>query len=146
VHEYLTQDGGTVHDYKLKVHDLSNASSAALPPKKKLDIPVPHISVNDSYLTDVKADYARPREFIRYKRSTPEEEAVRVDYNLDKGDMSFLENHEKWGKNGTESEKIDKIVTGGRSRVNEDLDDVPEELRKFYEGDEEEGVGDIEVR
>ncbi|GMH68453.1 hypothetical protein TrRE_jg6814 [Triparma retinervis] len=145
VNEILAQDGTNIITYKRKVHDLSNASSAALPPKKKLDIPVPHIMVNDSYLTDVSADYSRPKEFIRYKRLTPKEREAGIDYNLDTVDMEFLENHEKWGKNGTEREKIEKIVTGGRSRVNEDLDGVPEELRKFYEGEEEEGVGEIEV-
>ena len=101
--------------------------------------------VNDSYLTEVQGDYVRPNEFIRYKRQTPEERESGVDYNLDTVDMEFLENHEKWGKNGTEREKIEKIVTGGRSRVNEDLDGVPEELRKFYEGEEDEGVEEIEV-
>ncbi|GMH96293.1 hypothetical protein TrST_g8473 [Triparma strigata] len=93
----------------LKRYDLSSASTASIPPKKRLDIPVPVITKVQTYFSDLKADFEIPPSLVRLKVTTRSSEAKVVSYSLDSSDASWLRNHGVYGVNGSETKRIAQL-------------------------------------
>jgi enhancer of polycomb-like protein len=67
-------------------------------PRPKLDIPVPHLTVNPTYHQDVPANFTLPRSYVRYHRVASEDEYMdRLDYAADQEDEAWLEANTKFG-------------------------------------------------
>ena len=73
------------HGRLQRITDLGDSALTATPslqPRVKLDIPVPTITHVESYYQDIPDDYEVPRSYVRYQRSTTEENESSVEYNL----------------------------------------------------------------
>ena len=66
-------------------------------PRPKLEIPVPHLTINETYHRDVPANYDLPRSFVRYHKVTAEDFIERRDYVADWEDEQWLAKNSKFG-------------------------------------------------
>ncbi len=71
----------------------------SLQTKPKLDIPVPRITIVESYNKDLPANYIIPKSYVRYQKATVEEIENTIEYNLDEDDELWLANHPIFGTN-----------------------------------------------
>jgi len=74
----------------VQITDLTNATSALLPPKPKLEIPVPDITAVDSYEDDVSATYSLPTCYVRNQRLSSKYDDSDFHYLADEVDEQFL--------------------------------------------------------
>ncbi|GMH60448.1 hypothetical protein TL16_g03053, partial [Triparma laevis f. inornata] len=113
----------------LKRHDLSSASTASIPPKKILDIPVPVITKVQTYFSDLKSDYVIPPSLIRLPITTRLAEHTTLAYSLDPEDANWLRSNAVYGIEGTETNRIQAL----KSKMNANylsLDDDMDEGSK----------------
>ncbi|GKZ00085.1 hypothetical protein MPSEU_000961900 [Mayamaea pseudoterrestris] len=107
----------------VSVQDLGDAISTATPlvvPRPKLEIPVPHLTVNDTYHRDVPANYELPRSYVRYHRVTSDEFMARLDYVADLEDEEWLESNTKFG--GAVDLVVDEANNGAMEDEQKDKD------------------------
>jgi len=84
------------------ITDIGDAALTATPslqPKLKLDIPVPTITLVDSYIEDVPANYEIPISYIRCMTPTEKVISETIEYNLDNEDEYWVKNHPRFGTN-----------------------------------------------
>ncbi len=130
-----------------RVHDLSKANSATLPPKKRLDIPVPTITVVPTYGEENPEDYEIPTSYVR-AGGVRAIMSDAVDYELTDADGKFLASHEVYGFGGSEAKRIRREIGGlgdgaGDADAAFDLGAIHESTRYLYDdgGDDTDAGG-----
>ena len=77
--------------------------------KPKLEIPVPRIDNVDEYDAQVPPTFAVPTSYVRYRRSTVEEDESGPEYVADAEDERWILNNTKFGGNPKDKDGIDHI-------------------------------------
>ena len=79
--------------------------------KKKLNIPVCDVSVDDAYESNVPANYQQPECYIRYTKTLLDEPDPSVDYVLDEDDEHWLRTHPRFVDNEQDKQDVARYLT-----------------------------------
>lgn len=77
--------------------------------KPKLEIPVPRIDDVDEYDAQVPPTFAVPTSYVRYRRSTVEEDESGLEFTADAEDELWILNNAKFGGNAKDKGGIDHV-------------------------------------